>query len=94
MQIVPEGANELPDTLTDSGWGYGNAAMVEAYIAGRELTCAVLDDAPTDVMEIVPTNGFYDYRAKYDEGRRTKVPSLSSASTTIQSPEPSRALVP
>ena len=42
--------------------------MVEAYIAGRELTRAVLDDAPTDVMEIVPTNGFYDYRAKYDEG--------------------------
>ncbi|MEC8176308.1 MAG: D-alanine--D-alanine ligase, partial [Pseudomonadota bacterium] len=68
VQIVPECANELPDTLTDSGWGYDNAAMVEAYIAGRELTCAVLDDAPTDVMEIVPTNGFYDYRAKYDEG--------------------------
>ena len=22
VQIVPEGANELPDTLTDSGWGY------------------------------------------------------------------------
>ena len=63
VQIVPEGANELPDTLTDSRWGYDNAAMVEAYIAGRELTCAVLDDAPTDVMEIVPTNGFYVYRA-------------------------------
>ena len=40
------------------GWGYDNVAMVEAYIAGRELTCAVLNDAPTDVMEIVPTNGF------------------------------------
>ena len=27
-------------------------------------------------------------------GRRRKLPSLSSASTTIQSPEPSRVLVP
>ena len=68
VQIVPDRANDLPETLTEPGWGFDNAAMVEAYIAGRELTCAVLDDAPTDVMEIVPTNGFYDYRAKYDEG--------------------------
>ena len=42
--------------------------MVEAYIAGRELTCAVMGDTALDVMEIVPSNGFYDYRAKYDAG--------------------------
>ena len=42
--------------------------MVERYIAGRELTCGVMETTAMDVMEIVPSNGFYDYRAKYDEG--------------------------
>jgi D-alanine-D-alanine ligase len=43
-------------------------AMVEAYVAGRELTCAVMGGQALDVMEIVPSNGWYDYRAKYEEG--------------------------
>jgi D-alanine-D-alanine ligase len=42
--------------------------LVERYVAGRELTCAVLDEAPLAVTEIVPREGFYDYRAKYTEG--------------------------
>ncbi|MDF1587493.1 D-alanine--D-alanine ligase [Marinimicrococcus flavescens] len=42
--------------------------LVERYIPGRELTCAVLDDRPLAVTEIVPREGFYDYRAKYTGG--------------------------
>ncbi len=44
--------------------------MVERYIAGRELTCAVIGDFVTDVIEIVPLKGlaFYDYEAKYAPG--------------------------
>ena len=42
--------------------------LVERYIAGRELTCAVLGDEPLAVTEIRPNDGFYDYRAKYTEG--------------------------
>ena len=68
VEIVPAGANEIPDTLSEGGWGFDGAAMAEIYIAGRELTYAVLDETPTDILEIVPSNGFYDYRAKYDEG--------------------------
>ena len=41
---------------------------MERYITGRELTCAVLGDAPLAVTEIRPNDGFYDYRAKYTEG--------------------------
>ena len=37
-------------------------------MAGRELTCAVMGDTALDVMEIVPSNGWYDYRAKYEPG--------------------------
>jgi len=42
--------------------------LVECYVPGRELTCAVLGDEPLAVTEIRPNEGFYDYRAKYTEG--------------------------
>jgi D-alanine-D-alanine ligase len=42
--------------------------LVETYIPGRELTCAVLGEEPLAVTEIRPNEGFYDYRAKYTEG--------------------------
>jgi D-alanine-D-alanine ligase len=44
--------------------------MVERFIAGRELTCAVIGDFVTEVIEIVPQKGlaFYDFEAKYAPG--------------------------
>jgi D-alanine-D-alanine ligase len=42
--------------------------LVERYVPGRELTCAVLGDEPLAVTEIRPMEGFYDYRAKYTAG--------------------------
>jgi D-alanine-D-alanine ligase len=46
----------------------GCRLLVERYVAGRELTCAVLGDEPLAVTEIRPNAGFYDYRAKYTDG--------------------------
>jgi D-alanine-D-alanine ligase len=44
--------------------------MVETYVAGRELTCAVIDGQASAIIEIVPLKGltFYDYEAKYAPG--------------------------
>ncbi|MFO1071681.1 MAG: D-alanine--D-alanine ligase [Geminicoccaceae bacterium] len=42
--------------------------LVESYVPGRELTCAVLGEEALAVTEIRPNVGFYDYRAKYTEG--------------------------
>ena len=42
--------------------------LVERYVPGRELTCAVLFGEPLTVTEIAPDTGFYDYRAKYTDG--------------------------
>lgn len=42
--------------------------LVEAYVPGRELSVAVLDDQALGVVELVPEGGFYDYRAKYTDG--------------------------
>ncbi len=74
VEIIPEGTNHLPHSLTRAGWQFcdkadkTDKAMAEAYVAGSELTCGVLMGQVLDVMEIVPANGFYDYRAKYELG--------------------------
>ena len=57
-----------PQELTRSDWAYGERLLCERYIAGKELTCAVLGDRALDVIEIVPTVKFYDYEAKYAPG--------------------------
>lgn len=42
--------------------------LIEKYIAGRELTCAVLDGKALAVTELRAKTGFYDYQAKYTNG--------------------------
>jgi D-alanine-D-alanine ligase len=66
--IVTEQHAHPPQELHREDWAFGDAVMVEAYVAGKELTCAVVKDEPTDVIEIVPTVQFYDYEAKYAPG--------------------------
>ncbi len=54
--------------FTKESWPYGETVLVEQYIPGRELTCAVLDDVPLGVTEITTKSGFYDYDNKYTAG--------------------------
>lgn len=49
-------------------WPFGEEAMVERFIPGRELTVAVMGDRPLAVTEITTERGFYDYDAKYAAG--------------------------
>ena len=42
--------------------------LAEPFIAGKELTVAVLGDEALAVTELQPTQGFYDYEAKYTDG--------------------------
>jgi D-alanine-D-alanine ligase len=43
--------------------------LIEEYIPGRELTIAILDQHPLEVLEIKPKSGFYDYENKYTHGK-------------------------
>ncbi|MEM8878494.1 MAG: D-alanine--D-alanine ligase, partial [Pseudomonadota bacterium] len=49
-------------------WAFGEDVLIETFIPGRELTCAVMGDRALDVIEIVPKTRFYDYEAKYLPG--------------------------
>ena len=67
--IVPADQAHPPQSLLRDDWSFGEAVMVERYVAGRELTCAVQGDAALGVTEIIPVgHGFYDYDAKYAAG--------------------------
>ncbi|HEY1545489.1 MAG TPA: D-alanine--D-alanine ligase [Xanthobacteraceae bacterium] len=66
--IVTEQHAHPPQELTRPDWNYGEEVLVERFIPGQELTCAVMGDRALDVIEIVPTVRFYDYEAKYAPG--------------------------
>jgi D-alanine-D-alanine ligase len=54
----------LKEAFKTSQW-----ALVEKFIEGVEVTAGVLDDQALPLIEIVPSNDFYDYDAKYTPGR-------------------------
>ncbi len=66
--IVTEEHQNPPQELYRDDWPFGETVMVERYIPGKELTCAVLGERVLDVIEIVPATRFYDYEAKYAAG--------------------------
>ena len=61
--IVTEEHRHPPQELTRADWPYPRV-LVERYIPGKELTCAVMGDRALDVIEIVAATRFYDYEAK------------------------------
>jgi D-alanine-D-alanine ligase len=67
--IVREDQAYPPQELTREDWAFGDELLIEKYVAGRELTCAVIGDKAYDVVEITAANGgWYDYEAKYAPG--------------------------
>ncbi len=71
VYIVREGANgpaKLADDLPE-------ALLVEEYVAGRELTTAVMGNEALAVTDII-AEGWYDYHAKYAPGgSRHEIPA-------------------
>lgn len=47
---------------------FSDKALVEKYIAGRELAVGILENEALPVLEIKPKNGLYDYESKYISG--------------------------
>jgi len=66
--VVTEDHPHPPQELYRADWAFGEQVLIERYIPGKELTCAVLGDRALDVIEIEPATRFYDYEAKYASG--------------------------
>jgi D-alanine-D-alanine ligase len=69
--IVTKAHEYPPQELTRADWEFGDMLLAEPFIAGKELTCAVMGDKALGVIEVVPTARFYDYEAKYAPGGST-----------------------
>lgn len=59
---------------------YDRRVLVEEFINGREIECAVLgndEPAASTVGEVIPCKEFYDYEAKYQsgDGSRVEIPA-------------------
>ncbi|MCX4326680.1 MAG: D-alanine--D-alanine ligase [Lachnospiraceae bacterium] len=70
---------------------YEDEILVEEYIKGRELSAGVVDGTAYPVIEIIPKQGFYDYKTKYQPGMADDVcPADISSSVCNQIQEYAR----
>lgn len=67
VRIVREDGNEPLSSLFSRA-DYADQVMVEAYVQGRELTCAVMGDVALGVIDIISMGDFYNYDSKYVPG--------------------------
>ena len=54
---------------------YDEAVLLEAYIQGREIQLGFIDGRVLGAIEVIPSNAFYDYEAKYTPGKTRYVSS-------------------
>ena len=52
---------------------YEEKVLVEEFVKGRELTVGVMDGEAMPVIEIIPNQGFYSYKSKYQAGAALEI---------------------
>jgi D-alanine-D-alanine ligase len=68
VHIVDRTSNGPVAAIAEQADIFGTHALVERFIPGRELTCAVMGGIALGVIDVIPQVGFYDYEAKYSPG--------------------------
>jgi D-alanine-D-alanine ligase len=68
--IVNRGTNRPPESIRAIPVTHDNYILIERFIPGRELTCGVIGDKVSRIIDIIPNENlaFYDYEAKYAPG--------------------------
>ncbi|MBB3949195.1 D-alanine-D-alanine ligase [Aureimonas jatrophae] len=91
--IVRQDQAHPPQQLHASDWTFGEEVMVERFVPGRELTCAVMGDVALPVCEITTEgHAFYDYDSKYlPGGSRHVIPAEIPAAVVKRVQEASLA---
>ncbi|MCP1137043.1 D-alanine--D-alanine ligase [Paenibacillus polysaccharolyticus] len=64
-QIVHE-PSALPAAV-EAALAWDDSVMIEQYIEGEEITCAIVDGKMLPVISIRANAAFFDYAAKYDD---------------------------
>ena len=72
--IVKKDRTHPPQELGRADWPHGDLILAETFVAGRELTCAMMGDQALGVIDVLSNVGdFYDYDAKYAKGGSTHI---------------------
>lgn len=61
-------SDEEYENALKAAFKYEDEVVVETFVKGRELTVGLFDGEPMPVIEIIPNEGFYDYKNKYQAG--------------------------
>lgn len=68
---IPKNKKDLKKSIV-LALKYSNLVLVEKFIDGKEIHCGILGNDKLQALpldEVLPTNEFYDYEAKYTEGK-------------------------
>lgn len=71
ISIVRE-KNQIDFALTKA-FQYDDCVLVERFVCGREMTVGVIDEKALPVIEVVSTNEFFDFEAKYQKGKTSYI---------------------
>lgn len=66
-------SREEYDAALETAFEFESHVLVEKYVKGRELTVGVLNGKAMPVIEIIPKNGWYDYKNKYQAGMTEEI---------------------
>ncbi len=61
------------DAALADAFKYENEILVEQYVSGRELSVGVLGGEALPSIEIIPKEGFYDYKNKYQAAMTVEI---------------------
>jgi D-alanine-D-alanine ligase len=72
----------------EKAFGESNEVLIEAFMKGHEVACGVVKTKNKKVVlpvtEIISKNEFFDYEAKYTQGRSEEVTPANLPETTCQ----------
>lgn len=57
------------ETALDQAFKVSEEILIEQFVEGKLLAIGMNGPLPMPIVEIVPKSGFYDYEAKYTEGK-------------------------
>ncbi len=80
---IVENADTLKEAL-DYAAKYEENVIVERKISGREFSVGVLDGKALPPIEIIPVNGWYDYKNKYQGTTREETPAKLTPEQTAE----------
>lgn len=61
-------SKEKYNAAVEESFRYEDEVVVEQYVKGREFSVGVIEGKALPIIEIIPKEGFYDYKNKYVPG--------------------------